>query len=829
MQFPRPSTLQAKFLSGLATATMVLGVAFAVGFYLHMRTVLEAEVRGKARLIFHQVDAVQRYVRSTLRPRMFEVLPDQFVIEAMSSSYISREIMDGMGGDDGHIYRRVAISARNPKFEANLLERELIDHFRTHAGESLWQGYRDVDGAEFYIMARPVVFEEGCMRCHGARDDAPKELLALYGDRGFNHVQDTIGGVDLVGLSVTNSVANLQRTILGYFGFFALGAVLFFSITNLLFKVLVMNNIRRLSAMFSDNLEVTGGTELLNKLVERDEIEELEAGMQELNSHLLDARRQLEGYAENLRGMVEDRTGELLREAQERRADVELFVHLLADMRSSNTRADLWRSTLPEIGRRFRASSVSYVCTFASQNHFSWPEQSIMPELPDNWVDLLTESRTLLAADRAVIPVESSEGNAEGLLCICWDDARVARRQDYGLLQALGRQLGMAAENMTALDNLMRQKGTLQSIVEGITDPLVLMDSGYGLVTANQAARDLAMELSGGQVTNGALLELFGCSRPHGDCHISATLASGMPHVEEVVLESGRSFALNMYPIVSQMPGQDGPQAGDLLDELASGQARSPLGRIVVYARETTREKRMLSQMQQSEKMITVGKLAAGLAHEINNPLGVILCYAELLRQNLGDDQALQDLDVILRHTRHAQRVLKDLLNFARPKSSSHGACDVGAVATRIAEIFSVQATKKGVSLLSRAPSEPVMAGIGENELEQALSNLVLNALDAVPVRRGEVVVDVQEEGDGVHVTVRDNGPGVPESDWSRIFDPFYTTKEPGAGTGLGLAIVYGMLAEVGGTIDVGRDASLGGARFVMRVPVVPVAGDQQE
>ncbi len=809
MSFPRPSTLQAKFLSGLTTATMVLGLCFAVGLYLHMRTVLEEEVRDKARLIFMQVDSVQRYVRSILRPRMYSVLQDQFIIEAMSSSYMSRAVMDGMRNADRHMYRRVSLSSRNPEYEANELEQELIAHFRKRPDETLWQGYREVDGTEFYIMARPVAFGAECMRCHGDKADAPRELIDMYGERGFNHELDSIDGVDVVGLSVSQSVERLQRTIFGYFGFFALGAIVFFSVTNLLFKVLVVNNIKRLSAMFRDNLEVTGGTELLNKLVERDEIEELEAGMQELNSHLLAARRQLEEYAANLRDMVDERTEELSEEARARRADVKLFVHLLAHMRSSNTRADLWRLTLPEIGKRFGAANVSYICTFASQRHFSWPDPDERPDLPENWVDLLTESRTLLEGDRAVIPVESSEGNAEGLLCLRWEDPRMAQRQDYDLLQALGRQLGMAAENMTALDNLMRQKGTLQSIVEGITDPLVLMDSAYGLVLANQAARNLAHELSGGTLTEASLLRIFGCTSAKGDCHVAATLASGMPHVEEVTLEGGRSFALNMYPITSPLP------------ESAGGEpAPSPHGRMVVYTRETTREKRMLSQMQQSEKMITVGKLAAGLAHEINNPLGVILCYAELLRQNMADEQQLQDLDVILRHTRQAQRVLQDLLNFARPKSSSTGQCDAGQVAGSIAEIFSVQAMKKGVTLLSSARPGVALVAMGENELEQVLSNLVLNALDAVAENSGEIFIDVQVEATVAVILVSDNGPGVREENLGRIFDPFFTTKDPGAGTGLGLAIVYGIVTEAGGAVEVVKDRGTGGARFVVRLPL---------
>ncbi|GFM36776.1 ATP-binding protein [Desulfovibrio psychrotolerans] len=813
MHFPRPFTLQAKFLSGLSVATLLMGVCFAGGFYLHMRTVLEEEVRDKARLIFLQVDSIQRYVRSNLRPRMYGVVPDQFIIEAMSSSYISREIMDGMRNVEGQLYRRVAISARNPDYEANTLERELIDYFRANEDAGLWQGYRDVDGAEFYIMARPVVFTEECMYCHGHPETAPQEIINTYGNRGFDHVVNTIGGVDLVGLSVTNGVARLQRTIFGYFGFFALAAMVFFSVTNLLFKVLVVKNIKRLSTMFRDNLEVTGGTELLNKLVERDEIEELEAGMQELNSHLLEARRQLEGYADRLRDMVEERTGDLMHEAQERRADVELFVRLLADMRSSNSRADLWRLTLPEIGRRFRASSVSYVCTFSSQRHFSWPDEAERPRLPDNWVDLLTDSRTCLDEDSAFIPVESSEGTAEGMLCIHWADRRVAKRQDHDLLQALGRQLGMAAENLTALDNLTRQKATLQSIVEGISDPLVLMDSIYGLIMANQAARDLASELSGGVVTDGALLPLFGCTGGKGDCHMAAALQSGRTHVENVTLEGGRSFALNMYPIVSPAPPDD-----------AGGRPNGG-GRIVVYARETTREKRMLARVQQSEKMITVGKLAAGLAHEINNPLGVILCYAELLRQNMAEEQQLQDVDVILRHTRQAQRVLTDLLNFARPKPSSDATCDAGRVAAGIAEVFSVQASKKGITLLTDATPGTAIVAMAESKLEQVLSNLVLNALDAVPESGGQVFMGLHARNGMAHVVVKDNGPGVLGDDMGRIFDPFFTTKAPGAGTGLGLTIVYGIVAEAGGAIDVGNDPVLGGARFEVRLPLV--RGDQ--
>ena len=97
--------------------------------------------------------------------------------------------------------------------------------------------------------------------------------------------------------------------------------------------------------------------------------------------------------------------------------------------------------------------------------------------------------------------------------------------------------------------------------------------------------------------------------------------------------------------------------------------------------------------------MATVGKLTAGLAHEINNPLGVILCYATLLRQTITDPQQRTDLEIIERHTRQAQRVLQDLLNFARPKAAGSGTADACSVAAAMTEVFSVQAAKKGVRI----------------------------------------------------------------------------------------------------------------------------------
>jgi signal transduction histidine kinase len=366
------------------------------------------------------------------------------------------------------------------------------------------------------------------------------------------------------------------------------------------------------------------------------------------------------------------------------------------------------------------------------------------------------------------------------------------------VLQALGRQLGIAAENLTAIDSLFRQMNILETIVEGISDPLVLMDGACAVLTANQAARALTAELTRGERTDGNILWLFFDLRLQ-QCPMRETISRGAPDQREVNLPGGRSFALSLYPV----RGRD-----------------AVIDQVVVYLRETTMEKRMRMQVWQSERMATVGKLTAGLAHEINNPLGVILCYAGLLRQAITDPQQGADLEIIERHTRQAQRVLQDLLNFARPKAAGSGTTNACAVAASITEVFSVQAVKKGVRLALDCPVELLMVRMGVGELEQVISNLVINALDAVGERDGAVRVRVADAGGGmVAIEVADNGPGVAVDDVPHIFDPFFSTKEIGAGTGLGLTVVYGMVTDVGGRVEVDRSPELGGARFIVSIP----------
>jgi two-component system, NtrC family, sensor kinase len=242
--------------------------------------------------------------------------------------------------------------------------------------------------------------------------------------------------------------------------------------------------------------------------------------------------------------------------------------------------------------------------------------------------------------------------------------------------------------------------------------------------------------------------------------------------------------------------------------------------RVVVHVSEVTAQRRMLEQVARSEKMATVGKLAAGLAHEINNPLGVILCYAELLKKAAREEQA-EDLGTIIRHTLHAREVLRNLLNFARPKTAAGQDNHIAATVEEVVRVFAVQAEKKQASIRLHVAAPLPAVRMAPQVVEQITTNLLLNALDALPPCNGQVGISLDHDSASGHVvlTVKDNGGGIAPEDLPHIFDPFFTTKAAGKGTGLGLTMIYGFLQDVGGRIEAINHGS-GGACFVLYLPV---------
>jgi hypothetical protein len=224
-------------------------------------------------------------------------------------------------------------------------------------------------------------------------------------------------------------------------------------------------------------------------------------------------------------------------------------------------------------------------------------------------------------------------------------------------------------------------------------------------------------------------------------------------------------------------------------------------------------------QLQISEKMASIGLLAAGVAHEVNTPLTGISSYTQMLLQGAQpDDPKTRMLEKIERQTFRAAKIVNGLLNLARPAQVDSGPIDVNAVINDVLSLLEHQLRNGRIQVRKElANAAPIVQGI-EYKLQQVFLNLFLNARDAMP-KGGWLTIVTRDGASEATIEVADTGLGIPPDHLSRIYDPFFTTKEIGRGTGLGLSITYGILQEHGGNITC--ESKVGqGTRFTLTLPM---------
>lgn len=235
------------------------------------------------------------------------------------------------------------------------------------------------------------------------------------------------------------------------------------------------------------------------------------------------------------------------------------------------------------------------------------------------------------------------------------------------------------------------------------------------------------------------------------------------------------------------------------------------------------REEAQRGQLAHAEKMVAVGTLAAGVAHEVNNPLAGIMACLENLRAN-PDDVEMRDryLDLISDGLDRIERTITNLLDFSRRREVKLEPTSLNHNLRHVVELVGYQLRRAGVEVVLDLDADHAMVRADHFQMEQLFLNLVLNAISAMPeggtltlktrVRRGEVIVDVQ-----------DTGTGIPEEIRDRVFDPFFTTREVGEGTGLGLAVSHSIVAAHGGTIELDSEPG-DGTTFRVRFTAMPTA-----
>ena len=815
-----PPGAQGKFLIGLAFILFLFCLFWSAIIYTHQKKRLQEEALHKAELVMAAVDANRAYVQEVLRPRMYETLgQDSFVIEAMSTSYISRVVMEKFKEDLPDIsYRRVAINAKNPEFEANQREMEMIRYFNDHPQAESWQGIRTVDGEQYFVKFSPVHYDESCLHCHGRPEDAPGSIVERYGKTGgFFKKTDQVSSVVSVGIPVGEGLRRIGEFALSVFSTVFLSFFVLYAIIAFFFNKLIIQNIRTLLDIFRLNLTDQKGEQLYRQAKSMDEIGELNATATLIARHLEENRLQLTDYAENLEGKVEERT-KALQESQDqlhlqmRERNRELqTLNIIAELITQSV--DL-HTILPKVLRQtlevIPAKGAGIYLFRPDHKGLSLQCQDNAPELAETLscdvishqilsdTDGTSASTTIcetVCGELNFFTSDTARGKCLNIPLCCrnrilgimtftgYDIGEIDPRHRE-LLLSIGRQIGVTMESLQNMTSLMQSKELLQSVFDAIADLVVLVSPDGFLRMVNKAFL-VRYNFSPETVLNRHIEELAAMQPvPFAlFSHISQVkLLESVSDVSQ--LPNGQLFETHFYPAFDD---------------------HGELKNIVCYAKDVTQQKQVEHRMQQTEKLVALGQLAAGVAHEINNPLGIILCYTDLLKEDFGRlPDKVEDLNIIEKHVKNCQRIVHDLLSFARNQETTRAPGSLNAAIEQVVSMVASQLTKQGITVVQKLDPDIPLLEMDTEKMKQVFMNLCINAAQAIG-ENGEIDIETHclpNKGQ-VKIMVRDTGPGIAPEIQDKIFEPFFTTKGPRDGTGLGLSLSYGIIRDHGGEIYV--------------------------
>ena len=242
-----------------------------------------------------------------------------------------------------------------------------------------------------------------------------------------------------------------------------------------------------------------------------------------------------------------------------------------------------------------------------------------------------------------------------------------------------------------------------------------------------------------------------------------------------------------------------------------------------ISIREMDKDHKIGQLVRRAEKLSSLGQLIAGVAHELNNPLAVVVGYAQIMtRQGIADKRIHSNVQKILHESERAAKIVRDLLSFARPCEPQMSVADINRLVSNVLEIREADLRALGIRLECNLARNLPKTKADLIQIEQVLTNLITNAIHAMTGHAGSHVLTVSTEENGfrICISIADTGPGIPHEIAGKIFDPFFTTKPPGKGTGLGLSISSTIIQEHRGKIWVQSEPGKG-AKFFVELPIV--------
>ncbi len=379
--------------------------------------------------------------------------------------------------------------------------------------------------------------------------------------------------------------------------------------------------------------------------------------------------------------------------------------------------------------------------------------------------------------------------------------------RDLQILLPAAKHISIALENALLFEEISREKREWEKTFDAITDMVWIEDGGRRVIRANQTLLTKTgispIEAAGKKC--GELLERIGIFS--NECLCADTATGKRPSFRELRGTGGSLYHFWAYPLIDE---------------------EGRLYAIVHYLKDVTSQKRLEQQLIRSDRLASLGTLVAGIAHEVNNPLGIIAGYAEALidrakEKPLVDANGFEDfpeyLDTIHQEIFRCKDILRSLLDFARPSCGTFRQIDINELIKEVILLLNHRAKKLNHNITLRLNRDLPKISADPGSLRQLFMNMIINSIYFTP-EKGSIIISsaFDENAETIRVSVKDSGSGIPPEILRKVFDPFFTTKPVGEGTGLGLSICHKIVEEHGGSIDVESDSG-GGTTFVIGFP----------
>lgn len=352
------------------------------------------------------------------------------------------------------------------------------------------------------------------------------------------------------------------------------------------------------------------------------------------------------------------------------------------------------------------------------------------------------------------------------------------------------------------LDNKVKEiSDELRAIIDGIGDGISIIDRDFNIVRVNRAVLDIFRKSDFKEVLGKKCYqEYYRRHEPCNGCPAHRTFSEGLRSHSANIWRHGKEkkiLEVFTFPI-----GNGGGAAT-----------------VIECFRDITGTINLEDQLLHSERLAGIGELAAGVAHEIRNPLSIITSSIQLCLKKYDIDEAVKrHLETILRNAENANSIISDLLDFARPSDVPLKLGNINEVIERVCNLVQSRCEKQSVRLRAKMHKPMPEMEIDEKRLESSFMNFVLNSLDAMPSEGDLTIVTSHDRAkDEITVRIKDTGEGIPPENVDKIFNPFFTTKR--RGTGLGLSIAHNVIVCHKGSIDVASDPGIG-TEIAVRFPV---------